>query len=700
MKSNDVANRKAVGSDSYRVNSTPETPRPEPKSQQLRLRELELDQVREHFLLRETCLTNQTLMRFELKPSDPDFPYEIEALDCEISVPTTYPQSRPGLKVLNKEIPRGFVLNLEIGFQSIAQEMFHATVVEILGAFDKRLEALLSAPEQEALKFISNHDRRHLSIPSKSSNSSTISIPCNHVDQLIVVSSVKQSSNPHPCEEWQTFTTEQKLEAFGRRESERKKLEARMGRLPLYKKSTDGCSYTIPVEPRKRMELPKPLQNIKTLQLVVPSLYPLEPCKIQFDGIDAKEARNAETGFLQRSKHQKDLSLMGHVEYIAQNLNILAKTLWQVDSATTLLSPLETEKKVDDQEDNGRGCRKALQTDRPPEWALLDSTALDPIRGVELNRAYSYDSEDISSGEDEKILDIKQVNDSQVTLNQERGTAIIFPFIEFNGIELLELLILEITIKCVRCKVTTEVKELKDCMTKKISCKKCKQCLAVRYRKNIMHKKNDRAGFLDLQACTVDHILPSHFLPTCAQCLTPYTGQAIVSVPGEKVSNICHNCHQKFTFKFPSVRFLRISLEASLINPNDLNNGSISRHINESQGLIAGTELPLRGCCRHYSKSFRWFRFSCCQKIYACDKCHDEAEQHFNEWANRMVCGWCSREQYFNPEECRICRRILLLKRGNGGFWEGGKGTRDKTKMNKNDKRKYRHPGGSSKPNS
>ncbi|EPQ66233.1 hypothetical protein BGT96224_104, partial [Blumeria graminis f. sp. tritici 96224] len=240
MKSNDVANRKAVGSDSYRFNSTPETPRPEPKSQQLRLRELELDQVREHFLLRETCLTNQTLMRFELKPSDPDFPYEIEALDCEISVPTTYPQSRPGLKVLNKEIPRGFVLNLEIGFQSIAQEMFHATVVEILGAFDKRLEALLSAPEQEALKFISNHDRRHLSIPSKSSNSSTISIPCNHVDQLIVVSSVKQSSNPHPCEEWQTFTTEQKLEAFGRRESERKKLEARMGRLPLYKKSTDG----------------------------------------------------------------------------------------------------------------------------------------------------------------------------------------------------------------------------------------------------------------------------------------------------------------------------------------------------------------------------------------------------------------------------------------------------------------------------
>ncbi|CCU82265.1 CHY zinc finger domain-containing protein [Blumeria hordei DH14] len=680
MKSNNDAVRKAVGSDSYRGNSTPETPGPEPKSQQLRLRELELDQLREIFPMRETRMSKQTLMRFELKPTDPDFPFEIEALDCEISVPITYPQSRPALKVLNKEIPRGFALNLEIGFQNIVREMCHATVMEILGAFDKRLEALLSAPESEALKFISNQDKRHLSIPSKSPNSSTISIPCSHVDQLIAVSSAKQSSIPLPCEELQTFTTEQKLEAFGRRESERKNWRHEWDASHCIKSQT--------------------MVNIKALQLIVPSLYPLEPCKIHFDGIEAKEARNAETGFLQRSMHQKDISLMGHVEYIVQNMNILAKTSWQVESATTLLSHLEIEKKVDDQENDSRGCQKALNTDRPPEWTLLDFTALDPIRGVELNSTYSYDSEGISSGEDEKILDIEQVNDSQVKLNQERGTAIIFPLIEFSGIELLELLILEITIKCVRCKVTTEVKELKDCIVKKLSCKKCKQCLAVRYRKNVMHQQNDRAGFLDLQACTVDHILPSHFLPTCAQCSTPYTGPAIVSVPGEKVSNICHNCHQKFTFKFPSVRFLRISLEASLINPNDLNNGSRSRHINEPRDLTAGTELPLRGCCRHYSKSFRWFRFSCCQKLYACDKCHDEAEQHFNEWANRMVCGWCSREQYYNPEECRICRRILLFKRGNGGFWEGGKGTRDKIKMNKNDKRKYRHSGGGSKPSS
>ena len=68
--------------------------------------------------------------------------------------------------------------------------------------------------------------------------------------------------------------------------------------------------------------------------------------------------------------------------------------------------------------------------------------------------------------------------------------------------------------------------------------------------------------------------------------------------------------------------------------------------------------------------------------MYPCDRCHNAAEDHPNEHANRMLCGYCSREQHYHPEACSHCRATLIGKRGSG-FWEGGKGTRDKVRMSR-----------------
>lgn len=59
-----------------------------------------------------------------------------------------------------------------------------------------------------------------------------------------------------------------------------------------------------------------------------------------------------------------------------------------------------------------------------------------------------------------------------------------------------------------------------------------------------------------------------------------------------------------------------------------------------------------------------------------------------------MICGFCSREQNYRPEDCGICHTVLIGKRGSG-FWEGGKGTRDKSRMSRKDPRKYKRRGGS-----
>jgi hypothetical protein len=38
-----------------------------------------------------------------------------------------------------------------------------------------------------------------------------------------------------------------------------------------------------------------------------------------------------------------------------------------------------------------------------------------------------------------------------------------------------------------------------------------------------------------------------------------------------------------------------------------------------------------------------------------------------------MICGYCSREQNYRPDDCHFCRSSLVAKIGHG-FWEGGKG--------------------------
>ncbi|KAK6431075.1 hypothetical protein LTR95_012767 [Oleoguttula sp. CCFEE 5521] len=88
----------------------------------------------------------------------------------------------------------------------------------------------------------------------------------------------------------------------------------------------------------------------------------------------------------------------------------------------------------------------------------------------------------------------------------------------------------------------------------------------------------------------------------------------------------------------------------------------------ETLGIVAGTELPRRGRCEHYSKSYRWFRYDDPSPVVSMDVssreipcalymrrtlqhwihssprgraeregCHDAATDHPNEHANRMI---------------------------------------------------------------
>jgi uncharacterized CHY-type Zn-finger protein len=102
-----------------------------------------------------------------------------------------------------------------------------------------------------------------------------------------------------------------------------------------------------------------------------------------------------------------------------------------------------------------------------------------------------------------------------------------------------------------------------------------------------------------------------------------------------------------------------------------------------------GKELPDFGACKHYKHSLRWFRFSCCNKIFPCDICHDESSDHNSEYAKTVLCGFCACEQSSSNKICQKCGKMFTKSEGGKKFWEGGKGCRDPKFMNARDSHKF-----------
>jgi uncharacterized CHY-type Zn-finger protein len=657
--------------------------KPVSKVQKENPREFELGQLRRRYSPKETVTSvegqsGSTILRFKLAPSDPDFPFEMEALDCSVVVPPGYPDEKPRLSVKNNDIPRGFALNIESGFDGLIEKSKSRpmTLLSLMKELDKNLEAFLSEKKAETITLVANADIRHLQ-----------NLPVRAVapPKEPTISTTEPVQAPVKRSEPAVFyTEEQKVEAKKRRDMETRQLEARLGRLPLFMKSSDTIEWRIPLEPRKKQALPLSLQAVKSTKLFVPLLYPLQPCGIKLDGVYGEEARTVEDAFEARAKAEKALNLMGHINYLSVNMHVFAQNTQPIQPVeapiTSVATPVAAPEESGTEKMSGEDDRSHIKhIPRPPEWDIVDGSDLE-----DSSDGYSYDSGDESDPGGVEVGEVEG-SSSAPTSNAEKGTSISFPFLEMYDIELLEITTLNVTIKCERCKASMDITGLKDGQSKHESCKKCASNLIIGFRKELLHANAVRAGFLDLEGCSIVDLLPSTFVPTCAQCSTPFT-TGVVSVRGDTTTNVCRECHQKFSFKLPEIKFLRIS--SAHLPPS-----TGPRRKKESLGLTSGAPLPRNGRCKHYAKSYRWFRFSCCQKVYACDRCHDEAEEHANEHGNRMICGYCSREQIYRPEACGVCRAVLIGRVGSG-FWEGGKGTRDKVRMSRKDPRKYkRRPG-------
>ncbi|KAL8722289.1 MAG: hypothetical protein Q9225_001194 [Loekoesia sp. 1 TL-2023] len=652
--------------------------KPVPRLQKESPREFQIKQLERRFpSLQKGENDGETTLSFQLVPSDPDFPFELAGLDCVLHVPTTYPQdSKPSLAVKNKDMPRGYQINVERGFDGLVQQSPRATLLSLVNALDKQLEALLMEQKAETIKIMPNVAKSSIRQPDDARNTKS--------------AAVEARSTEKPRKQEPQFTPEQRQHAQTKREAETRQLEARLGRLPSFSKSSDGIVFTIPITPRSPGDLPVPLQSVRSVKLLVPMLYPLQPCRIEIPGVSREVACKTEKAFETRARGNADMTLMAHVNYFAQHMHVMAiehevgpeeprEAVLPVDNLRLEDHEIEVPGKRLTEEGDDRSHIKIIP--RPPEWTRGNEDE----SNSDSDFSDSYDSGDESEDDHQEHQDghtLEPIQEAPSSQAAERGISLSFPSFELHNIELLELTSLSLSVKCTRCKTSSDVPNLRPSVPRPASCSKCAQPFSVNYRPELMHPNSTRAGYLDLTGCTVADMLPSTFIPTCSTCSTAVPSPGVVSVRGDASSiAVCRECHSRLAFKIPETKFLLISNTS--LHPRNLLPLRRKKPPKENLGIVAGQELPRRGRCRHYAKSYRWFRFSCCGKVYPCDKCHDDAERtHPNEHANRMICGFCGREQNYRPEDCGICRKVVVGKRGSG-FWEGGKGTRDKARMSR-----------------
>lgn len=278
-----------------------------------------------------------------------------------------------------------------------------------------------------------------------------------------------------------------------------------------------------------------------------------------------------------------------------------------------------------------------------------------------------------------------------------------------RGIDLLTSQNLSFLACCDRCKFNFPVEALRPYVDRIEHCPKCTNQTKFYYKAQLVtpganfEDDEEYEGVLGsirfLRAKPVD-LLSSLYQCACSRCYgsetDDHSGNLSSSCKiekvkiGEVIGYGCFNCHQKLRFQIDRIEWLPELVGGTVSKQQKTNNNKTK----SGPTLTVGSPLPQNGACEHYKKSFRWYRFPCCGQAFPCDECHAKdpiAKDHPVEWANRFICGYCSREQSISIKECPECGKdTSAAGRRKSPFWEGGKGTRNQVLMSRKDSKKYK----------
>jgi len=279
-----------------------------------------------------------------------------------------------------------------------------------------------------------------------------------------------------------------------------------------------------------------------------------------------------------------------------------------------------------------------------------------------------------------------------------KGTEILLNGCRLEGVGTVSCRELSLDCTCHRCGslVTGVVSESEPWVSE---CSKCGDSHGLLMWGELVHESHHRAAVLKADGCAVIDLLPSDFTLSCFECSAEAPVRGYMVGTSKRVS--CHSCHKGMLFGFDSASYHKAKAPDDEKKQAKMKAAAQARRAAQgggkrkgapvdSTGITPGKPLPENGACKHYRKSYKWFRFGCCGRAFACDACHDSKTEDGHEvvWAKRMICGFCCKEQPFG-DGCVECGKKTSAGSG-GGHWNAGKGTRDRTKLNDKDRKKIK----------
>ncbi|KAJ2460041.1 hypothetical protein GGF42_001091 [Coemansia sp. RSA 2424] len=152
----------------------------------------------------------------EMKPSDPDFPFDVSRLYMALVVPATYPTKQTSdpileVQIANKSIPTGVKRNIEVGFAKHVRKTAHAAIEagkpedvpsleEYVIWLDHNLELLMQQKPAPTIKFTTFAGPTKPSMPAATETTTisaeTAGIGNDSVDQLPSRASVRSPTVP------------------------------------------------------------------------------------------------------------------------------------------------------------------------------------------------------------------------------------------------------------------------------------------------------------------------------------------------------------------------------------------------------------------------------------------------------------------------------------------------------------------------
>ncbi|OLL26218.1 hypothetical protein NEOLI_003381 [Neolecta irregularis DAH-3] len=617
---------------SQRADQSRVVPKPVPKS----IQQNDPNSVQEHHLVRlkrrypkieEKKAGGNITLQFQLIPSDPALPFDISHLDIILTVPSNYPISSSVIHIKNADIPRGYAFNIERAWNEINGDFLTKTK-----ELDRRLEEFLSMGKVETVKIVK---------------------PKQIKSEVLSKVEIQRRSQSE-------FTAEQIAIAKVHLDQEISQLQARLRDLKVIRSVNDSTTYEVLIRPLKTTGLPEELQRTVPIHLFIPSLYPLQLPDLKIPSSTSTYARNVEREFIPLVNEHKEKSLFSILNILQIRFCDLAMTERSYQALPFLdnLKSIEISKHEDFKYDPNQIY--AI----PPIHGESDETIND-----KRSEPNFEDTTEAENAIDMSLIDQEVLSVKKIVPAVERGISISFPNIHLSNISLLETYSLSLMINCARCKAVMEVPRiLRSLPSKILQCQTCSSNISVAFRPVILHQHERKIGYLDLAGASPQQLLPSSFQSTCTECGTqtaPYT----IS-PAQILTQICRKCHARMDIKIDSIKFLKIGVYID--NPNTGGKKIIKQNI----GIKIESMVSVR-------------RFPCCLKVYACSKCHDALSDHPFEFATRQICGYCSKEQIYSQNKaCVNCGTHPIKK--TTPFWEGGDGLRDKVRMSRKDKRKFK----------